>query len=55
MRIIDLEHNTGLDRATIRYYEKEGFILPSRKKNGYRDYVSRRQLKFVKERIGFYL
>lgn len=24
-------------------------------KNGYRDYVSRRQLKFVKERIGFYL
>lgn len=38
MRINDLEYKTGLDRATIRYYEKEGMITPARTDNGYRDY-----------------
>ena len=38
MIINDLEAKTGLDRATIRYYEKEGMITPIRKENGYRDY-----------------
>jgi DNA-binding transcriptional MerR regulator/uncharacterized RDD family membrane protein YckC len=38
MVINDLETRTGLDRATIRYYEKEGMITPVRKENGYRDY-----------------
>ena len=39
MLIRDLEIKTGLDRATIRYYEKEGLITPERKENGYRDYT----------------
>lgn len=38
MLIRDLEYKTGLDRATIRFYEKEGFIAPERKENGYRSY-----------------
>ena len=38
MKIKELEHQTGLDRATIRYYEKEGFLEPSRGENGYRTY-----------------
>ncbi|MCI7097191.1 MAG: MerR family transcriptional regulator [Clostridiales bacterium] len=36
MLIRDLEQKTGLDRATIRYYEKEGFLKPVRQENGYR-------------------
>ena len=39
MLIRDLEAKTGLDRATIRYYEKEGLIEPLRKENGYREYT----------------
>lgn len=38
MLIRDLEQQTGLDRATIRFYEKEGLIAPERKENGYRVY-----------------
>ena len=43
MQIQTLEEKTGLDRATIRYYEKEGLIQPQRLQNGYRDY-SQKQL-----------
>lgn len=39
MRIQELEQRTGLDRATIRYYEREGLINPKRNENGYREYV----------------
>ena len=38
MRIQDLELKSGLDRATIRYYEKLEMITPVRHENGYRDY-----------------
>jgi len=38
MQIRDLESKACLDRATIRFYEKEGFIVPCRKENGYREY-----------------
>lgn len=38
MQIKDLETKTGLDRATIRFYEKEGLIAPLRQENGYRCY-----------------
>lgn len=38
MLIRDLESRTGLDRATIRFYEKEGMITPVRQENGYREY-----------------
>lgn len=38
MRIQELESKTGLERATIRFYEKEGLLNPARQENGYRDY-----------------
>lgn len=38
MLIRDLEQKTELDRATIRFYEKEGLINPHREANGYRTY-----------------
>lgn len=38
MRIQELETKTALDRATIRFYEREGLINPQRTENGYRDY-----------------
>ena len=38
MTIKELEKRTGLDRATIRFYEKEDLIAPKRLANGYRDY-----------------
>ena len=38
MTIREAEQRTGLDRATIRFYEKEGLISPKRLDNGYRDY-----------------
>ena len=38
MKIQEVEIRTGLDRSTIRFYEKEGLLLPVRKENGYRDY-----------------
>ena len=34
MQINELEMKTGLDRATIRFYEKEGMITPTRLENG---------------------
>ena len=38
MPIGEAESRTGLDRATIRYYEREGLLSPRRMENGYRDY-----------------
>lgn len=38
MTIHELEKRTGLPRASIRFYEKEGLIAPKRLPNGYRDY-----------------
>lgn len=38
MRIQELELRTGLERPTIRFYEKEGLITPKRRENGYREY-----------------
>ena len=39
MTVKELEARTGLDRATVRFYEKEGLISPRRMANGYRDYT----------------
>lgn len=39
MRINELENRTGLERATIRFYEKEALISPQRSENGYRLYT----------------
>ena len=38
MTIAEVENATGLTRANIRYYEKEGLLQPARGENGYRDY-----------------
>ncbi len=51
MKIFELEQATGLDRATIRYYEKEGFITPNRMENGYRDYSEADQRHLLKIRL----
>lgn len=38
MKIQEIESRSGLERATIRYYEREGLLQPARTENGYRDY-----------------
>ena len=38
MNIGEIELRSGLERANIRFYEKEGFLTPTRRENGYRDY-----------------
>jgi Cd(II)/Pb(II)-responsive transcriptional regulator len=39
MRIKELSQATGVDAETIRFYEKQGLLLPpARSDNGYRDY-----------------
>lgn len=38
MNIKEIEERSGLVRANIRYYEKEGLLHPVRRENGYRDY-----------------
>ena len=50
MKTNELEKELGLSKHTIRYYEKEGFIQPSRDENGYRNYndIDVQTLKLVK-------
>lgn len=38
MTIKEIEERSGMARANIRFYEKEGLISPVRQENGYRDY-----------------
>ena len=38
MKIQAVESCTGLDRPSIRFYEKEGLLNPQRLENGYREY-----------------
>lgn len=38
MTIKELENELDIPRATVRFYEKENLITPSRGSNGYRDY-----------------
>jgi len=38
VNIKEIETKTGLERATVRYYEEEGLLQPHRRPNGYRDY-----------------
>jgi len=39
MTIKQIEEQSGLTRANIRFYEEEGLIHPRRQENGYRDYT----------------
>ena len=38
MKIKELEQASGIPRASIRFYEKEGLLEPERMENGYREY-----------------
>jgi len=38
LTIGEIETETGMTRANIRYYEQEGLLSPRREENGYRDY-----------------
>ena len=38
MNIKDIETQSGMTRANIRFYEQEGPLSPQRQSNGYRDY-----------------
>ena len=38
MDIRQIEEASGMTRANIRFYEKEGLLTPERRSNGYRDY-----------------
>ena len=51
MRIQELEQMVELDRATIRFYEKEGLIEPKRSENGYRDYTQENAEELKKIRL----
>ena len=39
MKIKEVEELSGMTRANIRFYEKEGLLSPQRNSNGYRDYT----------------
>lgn len=51
MQIQMIEEKTGLDRATIRYYEQEGLIKPKRLQNGYRDYSEKNLQDLMKIKL----
>ena len=51
MQIQVIEEKTGLDRATIRYYEQEGLIKPKRLPNGYRDYSESQLQELMKIKL----
>ncbi|MFF3665579.1 MerR family transcriptional regulator [Microtetraspora malaysiensis] len=38
MRIGELARRTGVDEQLLRYYEKQGLLVPERSTNGYREY-----------------
>ena len=38
MKINDVEKALNIPKATIRFYEKEGLLIPKRNKNSYREY-----------------
>lgn len=38
MQIKEIESLSGMDRATIRFYEREGLLMPKHLDDGYRDY-----------------
>lgn len=40
MTIKEIEKQLMISRANIRFYEKEGLLLPDRKENRYRDYTA---------------
>ena len=56
MTIKEVEMLLDIPRATVRFYEKEGLISPTREGNGYRDYsaedVEKLQKIIILRKIG---
>lgn len=48
MKINELEDLLGVSGATVRYYEEQGLVTPSRSENGYRDYTDEEVQLFQK-------
>ena len=59
MTIQEIERRAGLERANIRFYEREGLVTPARRENGYRDYSEEDLALLLKvkllRRLGFSL
>ena len=51
MDIREVEKITGLTRASIRFYEKEGLISPKRRDNGYREYSKEETEQLLRIRL----
>lgn len=51
MKIKEIELRSGMDRANIRYYEKEGLLQPERTENGYREYSDKDLSQLQKIRL----
>ncbi len=51
MTVNEVETRTGLDRATVRYYESQGLVSPAREPNGYRSYSEADVQKLQKVRL----
>lgn len=51
MNVAEVERETGLTRANIRFYEKEGLLSPARGENGYRAYTAEDVLTLRKIRL----
>ena len=50
MTIREVEQCTGLERATVRFYEKEELLTLQRLENGYRDYSEEDVAKALEEK-----
>ena len=52
MTIKEVETLLEIPRASVRFYEKEGLILPTRSSNSYRDYSEEDVANLMKIIIG---
>lgn len=49
MTIKEIEERCAMDRANIRFYEREGLLSPERLANGYRDYTEQDAEKYLQK------
>jgi len=52
MKINEVEKILGVPKATIRFYEKEGLLMPLRNEKAYREY-SEEDVELIKKIIVF--
>ena len=51
MTIREMEARCGMDRANIRFYEREGLLTAPRLQNGYRDYTEENAQTLLRIRL----